>query len=105
MMARSMRVVHPSSGACLSKVADVTRFRLNTIVGERADIIAHFDIRIGDFTVYGGTLRAPHDGADAFVSMPGRRTSGISIAQPSDTRDAIHHAVYARYHAETGRWP
>lgn len=88
-----------------SAVADITRFRLNTIPGERADIIAHFDVRVGDFLIRNGSLRLPHDGRDAFVCLPGKGVCGISIAQPSETRDAIHDAVCARYRAETGRWP
>lgn len=84
---------------------EVTRFRLNTIPLERSDIIAHFDVRVGDFHIHKRSLRLPHDGGEAFVCMPGKATSGISIAQPSETRDAIHAAVCARYRAETGRWP
>ena len=84
---------------------DITRFRLNTIPLERSDIIAHFTVKVGDFTIHDGTLRLPHDGGDAFIVMPGKATCGISIAQPSETRDAIHAAVCARYRAETGRWP
>lgn len=85
--------------------AEIVRFRLNTVPLERADIIAHFDVRVGDFTIRNGSLRLPHDGSAAFVTLPGKGISGISIAQPSDTRDAIHDAVCARYRAETGRWP
>lgn len=88
-----------------SVAADIIRFYLANSPGERSDIIARFDVRVGDFLIRNGSLRLPHDGRDAFVCMPGKGTCGISIAQPSETRDAIHDAVCARYRAETGRWP
>lgn len=90
----------------MSAVAcSITRFRLDTIPLDRADIIAHFDVRVGDFTIHKGTLRLPHDSGEAFIVMPGKGVCGISIAQPSETRDTIHAAVCARYRAETGHWP
>lgn len=88
-----------------SAVADIIRFYLANSPGDRSDVIARFDVRVGDFLIRNGSLRQPHDGRDAFVCMPGKGTCGISIAQPSETRDIIHDAVCARYRAETGRWP
>lgn len=89
----------------MSAACDIIRFYLANSPGDRSDVIARFDVRVGDFLIRNGSLRLPHDGRDAFVAMPGKATSGISIAQPSNTRDAIHDAVCARYRAETGRWP
>lgn len=84
---------------------EITRFRVNTIMLERNDIIAHFNVRVGDFHIKAGTLRVPHDGGDPFISMPGRKTAAIAIADPSETRDDILDAVVARFRAETGRAP
>lgn len=85
--------------------AQISRFRLNTLPLQRSDIIAHFDCRVGDIAIHGATLRLPHDGSHAFTVLPSKGTCGISIAQPSNTRDSIYAAVVARYRAETGRWP
>lgn len=89
----------------MSAACDIIRFYLANSPGDRSDVIARFDVRVGDFTIRKGSLRIPHDSGDAFVAMPGKGVCGISIAQPSETRDAIHDAVCARYRAETGRWP
>ena len=86
-------------------VVEIVRFYLANSPGDRSDVIARFDVRVGDFLIRNGSLRLPHDSGDAFVAMPGKATCGISIAQPSETRDIIHAAVCARYRAETGRWP
>jgi len=89
----------------MSAACDIIRFYLANSPGDRSDVIARFDVRVGDFLIRNGSLRLPHDSGEAFITMPGKATCGISIAQPSDTRDAIHAAVCARYRAETGRWP
>lgn len=84
---------------------EITRFRTNLMMLERADIVAHFDVRVGDFHIHNGSLRVPHQAGDAFIALPGKGTSGISIASPSETRDDILDAVVARFWAETGHAP
>lgn len=85
--------------------ASITRFRLNRIDLPGSIIIAHVDVRVGDIHIRNASIRVSKASGEAYVATPGRRTCGISISDPSPTRDAIEDAALARYRAETGHDP
>jgi len=86
-------------------MVEVEGFWLLDIIGDRSDIVATINIRVGDFRLHGVKVRRPHGFGQPFVSVPGKGTSGISLAMGSKTRDAIRIASLNAYADATGhRW-
>lgn len=85
---------------------EILRFHVDDVPMTNSTAIAFATVRVGDFTVYGASLRRPYDyNLDTYMLTPGRGTAGISMASPSATRDAVEAALMARYREETGRHP
>ncbi|MEP7457068.1 hypothetical protein [Phyllobacterium sp. SB3] len=63
---------------------------------ERSTIVAAFDARVGDFKIHNAQVREDHTDGRLFISFPGRKTSGVSLAY-GETRDALINAAASAY--------
>lgn len=69
--------------------------------GERSDVVASFDVDVGDFRIRGCSLRRRHDNGRYFAATPGRGSGDhvIYVSPDSPLRDALCNAMLTHFEA------
>jgi hypothetical protein len=77
---------------------EITRFEPFHHYSEFATTVAGFDVTIGDITIRKASLRYRNDTHAYCLGFPDRM-AGVTVLDPSPTREAILEAAMARFRA------
>lgn len=76
---------------------EILRIARINVTCEHSTIVANFDARVGDFKIWNAQVRKGHSDGRLFVTLPGRKTAGISFGY-GPLRDDVCLAALEAYH-------